>query len=81
VAGFGSKLLWIELARRLELKGGWREAYTPEEAAVRLVTDPHAPSMFRAVATPSNMEAFARAFGCRAGDPMAREADGRIVIW
>ena len=45
----------------------WRRAYTPEEVAVRLVTDPHSPSMFRAVGTPSNMEAFARAFGCKPG--------------
>src|SRR5262249_46345854 len=59
----------------------WREATTPEEAAVRLVTDPHAPSTFRAVGTPSNMEAFARAFGCKAGDAMVREGDARIVIW
>jgi putative endopeptidase len=59
----------------------WRRAYTPEEAAVRLVTDPHAPSMFRAVGTPSNMEAFARAFGCKPGDAMVREGDARIVIW
>jgi putative endopeptidase len=59
----------------------WRRAYTPEEAAVRLVTDPHAPSMFRAVGTPSNMEAFGDAFGCKPGDAMVREGDGRIVIW
>jgi putative endopeptidase len=59
----------------------WRRAYTPEEAAVRLVTDPHAPSMFRAVGTPSNMEAFAKAFACRPGDRMVREGDARIVIW
>ena len=59
----------------------WRRAYTPEEAAVRLVTDPHAPSMFRAVGTPSNMEAFAKAFGCKPGDAMVRDGDGRIVIW
>ena len=52
-----------------------------QEAAVRLVTDPHAPSMFRAVGTPSNTEAFTKAFGCRPGDPMVREGDGRIVIW
>jgi putative endopeptidase len=59
----------------------WRRAYTPEEAAVRLVTDPHAPSMFRAVGTPSNMEAFAKAFGCKPGDRMVRDGEGRIVIW
>jgi putative endopeptidase len=59
----------------------WRRAYRPEEAAVRLVTDPHAPSMFRAVGTPSNMEAFAKAFSCKAGDAMVRDGDTRIVIW
>jgi putative endopeptidase len=59
----------------------WRRAYTPEEAAVRLVTDPHAPSMFRAVGTPSNMEAFAKAFACKPGDAMVRGGDARIDIW
>lgn len=38
-------------------------------------------AMFRAVGTPSNMEAFGEAFGCKPGDAMVREGDGRIVIW
>ena len=59
----------------------WRRLYTPEELAVRLVTDPHAPSSFRAIGAPSNMEAFAMAFQCKSGDPMVRDGDRRIVIW
>ena len=30
---------------------------------------------------PSNMPAFATAFGCKAGDPMVRAEDQRIAIW
>jgi putative endopeptidase len=37
--------------------------------------------MFRAVGTPSNMEAFAKAFGCQPGDRMVRDGEGRMVIW
>ena len=48
----------------------WRRAFTPDELKVRLNTDPHAPANFRAIGAPSNMPAFATAFGCKAGDPM-----------
>jgi putative endopeptidase len=57
----------------------WRRAYLPDELAMRLVADPHAPSAFRANGPPSNLESFARAFGCKAGDAMVRAE--RIVIW
>jgi putative endopeptidase len=59
----------------------WRRAFKPEEAAVRLNTDPHAPANFRAIAAPSNMPAFAQAFSCKAGDPMVRADDKQVVIW
>ncbi|WP_374382920.1 M13 family metallopeptidase, partial [Thermomonas sp.] len=48
----------------------WRRGFTPDELKVRLNTDPHAPANFRAIGAPSNMPAFATAFGCKAGDPM-----------
>jgi len=48
---------------------------------VRLETDPHAPANFRANGTPSNMPAYAAAFGCKAGDPMVRAEADRVVIW
>ncbi|MFZ9348910.1 MAG: M13-type metalloendopeptidase, partial [Arenimonas sp.] len=51
------------------------------EMTVRLVTDSHAPAKFRAIGTPSNMEAFAAAFQCKTGDAMVRSGDERIAIW
>ncbi|MFT4179005.1 MAG: M13-type metalloendopeptidase [Thermomonas sp.] len=59
----------------------WRRNFTPDELRVRLNTDPHAPAHFRAIGAPSNMPAFAQAFGCKAGDAMVREGDARVVIW
>ncbi|RYZ72489.1 MAG: peptidase [Lysobacteraceae bacterium] len=59
----------------------WRRNFTPEELAVRLKTDPHAPANFRAIGTPSNMPAFAAAFSCKPGDAMVRAADQQVVIW
>ena len=59
----------------------WRRQFTEEELKVRLKTDPHAPANFRAVGSPSNMESFRTAFGCKAGDPMVRTGDAQIRIW
>ena len=59
----------------------WRRNFTPDEAKVRLNTDPHAPANFRAVGAPSNMSAFAQAFSCKPGDGMVRTGDARVVIW
>jgi len=59
----------------------WRRNFTPDELKVRLNTDPHAPANFRAIGAPSNMPAFATAFGCKAGDAMVREGDQQVVIW
>ncbi len=59
----------------------WRRNFTPEELAVRLKTDPHAPANFRANGAPSNMPAFAKAFECKPGDAMVRAQDKQVVIW
>ncbi|MQP76068.1 peptidase [Stenotrophomonas sp. MYb238] len=59
----------------------WRTKYTPENAKVRLATDPHAPAQFRAMGAPSNLPTFAAAFQCKAGAPMARTGDKQVVIW
>ena len=59
----------------------WRRNFKPEELKVRLTTDPHAPANFRAIGTPSNLPAFAEAFGCKAGDAMVRDDAKRVVIW
>ncbi len=59
----------------------WRRAYTPDEMKVRIATDPHAPATFRASGAPSNLPAFAAAFDCKPGDPMALGDGKRVVIW
>lgn len=59
----------------------WRRNFMPDELKVRLNTDPHAPAMFRANGTPSNSDAFAAAFSCKAGDPMVRAGDKKVAIW
>lgn len=73
----------IDRDQRFFLNWGtvWRRNFTPKELEVRLVTDPHAPANFRAVGSPSNHPAFAKAFTCKAGDPMFRDGEKRIVIW
>ncbi|HEX4854495.1 MAG TPA: M13-type metalloendopeptidase [Arenimonas sp.] len=59
----------------------WRVNYKPEELKVRLQTDPHAPARFRAMGAPSNLPAFAAAFGCQEGDPMVRSGEAKVAIW
>jgi putative endopeptidase len=46
-----------------------------------LNVDPHSPSKFRAIGAPSDMPAFAKAFGCEPGDPMVRSGEERVEIW
>jgi putative endopeptidase len=59
----------------------WANQFRPEELRLRLNTDVHAPAQFRAIAAPSNMPAFAQAFGCKVGDPMVRAGDRQVTIW
>ncbi|HET9862914.1 MAG TPA: M13-type metalloendopeptidase [Steroidobacteraceae bacterium] len=59
----------------------WREKYTPELTKLIVASDPHAPARVRASATPTNMDSFAKAFGCKEGDPMVNSGDKKVVIW
>ena len=59
----------------------WARQFKSEELKLRLNTDVHAPAQFRAIATPSNMPAFAKAFSCKPGDSMVRAADVQVKIW
>jgi len=59
----------------------WRRNFKPEELKVRLQTDPHAPANFRAIGAPSNLPAFAQAFGCTEGDAMVRPEAEQVHIW
>ncbi|MET1023574.1 MAG: M13 family metallopeptidase [Pseudoxanthomonas sp.] len=59
----------------------WRGDIREKQAIVYLNADPHAPGSLRAIAAPSNMPQFAKAFQCKAGDAMVRPDDKRVVIW
>ena len=59
----------------------WRRNFTDGELKVRLNTDSHAPAPFRAIGAPSNMDSFAAAFDCKAGDAMVRPDEVKVVIW
>ena len=59
----------------------WAENMAMEEQTRRALTDPHAQGPFRVNATTSNMPAFHKAFGCKEGDKMVREAAKRCAIW
>lgn len=59
----------------------WRSIARPEYQRSQVATDPHAPWMLRVNGPLSNLEVFARAFGCKAGDAMVRPDSARVVIW
>lgn len=59
----------------------WRSNTRPEAARLRVATDPHSPDMWRVNAPLSNMPAFAAAWGCTIGAPMARPASQSVAIW
>ncbi len=65
----------------LGFAAAWREKYTPELTKLIVASDPHAPGGVRANGTPTNMDAFAKAFGCKEGDPMVNSGDKKVVIW
>ncbi len=59
----------------------WRGSIREKAQLVALNTDPHSPAKFRADGPPSDMPAFAKAFSCKAGDPMVRSGAKRVSIW
>ena len=59
----------------------WRAKARPEFTRLMVNVDPHAPPKFRTNGPLSNIPAFARAFGCRPGDPMVRPENERAQIW
>jgi len=56
----------------------WCSSTRPEDLRQRALTDPHSPSRWRVNGVLANMPEFARAFGCRTGQPMARESPCRV---
>jgi putative endopeptidase len=61
---------------------GWAQVWgtnqRAEAARTQTNTDPHPLARFRGNGPISNMEAFAKAFGCKKGDPMVREQACKI---
>jgi len=56
----------------------WGTNYTPQFERLQIATNPHPLGQFRAIAAPSNLEQFAKAFDCHSGDPMVRAQPCRI---
>ena len=59
----------------------WRQNITPQNQRQRILTDPHSPGRWRTNGPISNMPEFAKAFGCKSGDPMVRGDAVRASIW
>ncbi len=59
----------------------WRNNILPETAAQRIITDNHAPGMYRANGPLTNMEAFYKAFNVKFGDKMYKAPELRTRIW
>jgi len=60
---------------------GWMNQIRPENLAVRVKTDVHAPSFLRVTGPVTNMVPFYDAFGVKPGDKMYRADDVRVKIW
>lgn len=59
----------------------WRSNILPESAAQRIITDPHAPGMYRANGPLENIDAFYKAFNVKEGDKMYVAPENRIRVW
>lgn len=53
----------------------------PEDLRVRAQTDPHSPPEYRINGVLVNMPEFARAFSCRAGQPMVKAPENVCKVW
>jgi putative endopeptidase len=53
----------------------------PERERLLVKVDPHSPDRWRVNGPLSDMEAFAKAFGCKPGDPMVRPRALVPKIW
>ncbi|AGY58269.1 M13 family metallopeptidase [Gloeobacter kilaueensis] len=56
----------------------WCSNQTDEDKRLRALTDPHSLPEYRVNGTVSNSPEFARAFGCKSGDPMVRANACRV---
>jgi endothelin-converting enzyme/putative endopeptidase len=60
---------------------GWCGKYTDEMMRQLVATNPHSPPKFRVNGPLANTPAFAAAFHCSEGQPMAATAKDRCTIW
>ncbi|HTT22064.1 MAG TPA: M13 family metallopeptidase [Candidatus Sulfotelmatobacter sp.] len=51
----------------------WCQKRRPEDARVRVLTDPHSPGKYRVNGVVQNMPEFQKAWGCKTGQPMVSE--------
>ncbi len=73
--------LWPEQRFFLAWARVWRTLDTPEQLRTQVETDPHSPAQWRVDGPLSNLDEFAKAFGCKEGDAMVRKAEERARIW
>ena len=59
----------------------WMNQLRPENIAMRVKTDVHAPSFLRVIGPVTNLPEFYDAFGVRPGDGMYRAEPVRVQIW
>jgi putative endopeptidase len=59
----------------------WRNKATDQSLRNQVVTDPHAPAVWRVRGPLSNLPEFAAAFRCKTGDAMVRADSLRAEIW
>ncbi len=59
----------------------WRTKTRPEALRNQIKTDPHPPGLYRAIAAPSNMESFYKAFDILIESKWFRTKEDRIKIW
>ena len=60
---------------------GWMNEIRPENLALRVKTDVHAPSFLRVIGPASNLTSFYQAYGVKPGDKMFRADSVRVSIW
>jgi putative endopeptidase len=59
----------------------WRGVYRPDALKRQIVTNPHAPDMFRAETAPRNIDAWYKSFDVKPGETLYLAPDNRVVIW
>jgi predicted metalloendopeptidase len=59
----------------------WCGNATDQEKRRRVLSDPHAPNEFRVNGVVANEPAFARAFSCPVGTPMAPPPEKACRVW